>query len=364
MKAMIRISLKPATRKQLPHRLHQSFQSGDRRLIKRITALLWCADGVPVATIAERIAVSLTTGYDWIAAVLARSFASLVYRRSPGRRARFGKHQKQQRCALIEAGPEAAGYATGCWTSAVIQDMIWTTVGVTYRIHSISELVRTLGFSYQKARCVAAGQNEEVRRTGQTHHWPHIVQEARRTGALVLFGDEASFAQWGSLGYTWARRGMQPEVKTSGVRKSSKVFGVIDYFRGRVCFEGGTERFPANSSEAFLTRVRTETTQPIILIQDGARYHTSKAMQTCFTTQAHRLTGYQLPSYSPDYTPMEHLWRNSKRDKTHTTYFPTFESLVVAVETGLSHYHAQPERVKQLMGTCLDNVVPSELPAV
>lgn len=363
MKYMIRISLKPATLKQLTHRLQRAFQSGDRRLIKRITALLWIADGLTVSTIAERLAVSLTAVYDWIATFLARSFASLVYRTSPGRRARLGKHQKQHLCALVEAGPEAAGYATGCWTSALIQDMIWTTFGVTYSIHYISELLRNLGFSYQKARFVAARQDEETRRVWRTQHWPHMVQEARRTGAMLLFGDEASFAQWGSLGYTWALRGTQPEVKTSGTRKSYKVFGLIDYISGQVFFDGGTERFTSKSYEAFLTRVLTETTQPIILIQDGARYHTSKAMQTFFATHAHRLTVYQLPSYSPDYNPIEHLWRNIKRDKTHNTYFPTFESLVAAVESGLTHYHDQPERVKQLMGTCLDKVVPSELPA-
>jgi hypothetical protein len=38
---------------------------------------------------------------------------------------------------------------------------------------------------------------------------------------LILFEDEASFAQWGSLSYTWARRGRQPEVPTSGKRKGT-----------------------------------------------------------------------------------------------------------------------------------------------
>ena len=46
---------------------------------------------------------------------------------------------------------------------------------------------------------------------------------------MILFEDEASFAQWGSLSYTWARRGHQPEVPTSGKRKGYKVFGAIEY---------------------------------------------------------------------------------------------------------------------------------------
>ena len=63
---------------------------------------------------------------------------------------------------------------------------------------------------------------------------------------------------------------------------------------------------------------------------------------------------YQLPSYSPDYNPIEHLWRNVKREKTHTRYFPTFDTLTQAVEEGLSAFQADPAAVKQLMGTHLD----------
>jgi hypothetical protein len=37
--------------------------------------------------------------------------------------------------------------------------------------------------------------------------------------AYLLFGDEVSFAQWGSLSYTWARKAQQPTIETSGKRK-------------------------------------------------------------------------------------------------------------------------------------------------
>jgi hypothetical protein len=64
--------------------------------------------------------------------------------------------------------------------------------------------------------------------------WPEVLRHAREKKALLLFGDEASFPQWGTLTYTWARKGVQPEIKTSGKRKGDKVFGLIDYFSG--CF--------------------------------------------------------------------------------------------------------------------------------
>jgi len=102
-----------------------------------------------------------------------------------------------------------------------------------------------LGFSYQKARFVSDHLDDERRRVWIAQEWPAILRTARHRGALLLFGDEASFAQWGSLSYTWAPIGQQPLIPTCGKRKAYKVFGLIDYFTGRLFSHGQTERFTA-----------------------------------------------------------------------------------------------------------------------
>ena len=53
------------------------------------------------------------------------------------------------------------------------------------------------------------------------------VRAQAAVGGLLLFGDEASFTQWGSLGYTWAPSGQQPVVRTTGRRKAYR--GAINY---------------------------------------------------------------------------------------------------------------------------------------
>ena len=183
------------------------------------------------------------------------------------------------------------------------------------------------------------------------------MQESREYGAWLLFADEASFDQWGSLGYTWARRGQQPQVKTCGKRKGYKVLGMIDYFSGRLFYHGQTERFTAERYCAFLATVLAATTGPVRVIQDGARYHTAAATQAFIAQHAERLRVYQLPGYSPDFNPIEHLWRNVKREKTHNRYFPTFEALQAAVDAGLAHFQDDAAAVKQLMGTYLEEAL-------
>ena len=353
----ITIHFTPSTVKTLSAQFQAALRRGDQRLVKRIAALLCLADGLPVDRAAHRVGVSESTVYHWLAAFVQLRFASLHYRKPPGRPAKLTPTQKQRLRALVDAGPEAAGYRTGCWNCALLQGLIHREFGVLYNPHYLADLLRNLGFSYQKARFVSDHLNEDQRQAWLQETWPTLLAAARRTGALLLFGDEASFAQWGSLGYTWAKRGQQPQVKTGGKRKGYKVFGLIDYFTGRLFAQGHTGRFNAASYCAFLAGVLAQTTRPILLIQDGARYHTAAKTREFFAQHAARLWVESLPSYSPDYNPIEHLWRNIKRHNTHNRYFPAFSDLTAAVEMALRHFQQHPQEVKQLMGTYLDEVV-------
>lgn len=345
------------TVKTLTRHLHTAFAEGEIRQIKRISGLLLLADRRPVLEIADRLGVCPQTIFNWQHAFLREHWASLRVRTSPGRPSKLTPTQKARLHELVTAGPEAAGYPTGCWNTALIQDLIQREFQRHYNVHYLAVLLHNLGFSYKKGRFVSDHLDEARRRQWLTETWPAIVQDARQRGALLLFADEASFAQWGSLSYTWALRGQQPLIQTCGIRKGYKVWGLIDYFTGRMFYQGQTERFTAARYCAFVTAVLAATEQPVILIHDGARYHTAAETRQFMTQYAVRLTVYQLPSYSPDYNPIEHLWRHVKRDRTHNRYFPTFERLVDEVEAGLASCQQQPLVVKHLMGSYLEQVL-------
>jgi transposase len=357
------IRLHNQTLKALNMRKEAAFRRGDLRLFKRISALLLQAEGYAPAEIAIIVMASAVSVRQWWSQLLEKGLDSLQYRTPPGRPAHLTPTQKKRLKELIADGPEKAGYATGCWNCALIQALILREFQILYNVHYVAELLHHWGFSYQKARYVSDHLNERKRRAWLRKQWPHIVAEARRRDAWLLFSDEASFAQWGSLAYTWAPVGEQPQVKTSGKRKAFKVFGLMDYFSGRLFYQGLTGRFNAESYCAFLGTVLAQTQQPIILIQDGARYHTAAKTRAFFAAHAQQLTVYQLPSYSPDYNPIEHLWRHVKRAKTHNVYFATFEQLSLTVEDGLRQLQQEPATVRTLMGTYLDDMAGIAAPA-
>jgi transposase len=348
----IRIKLWKDERENLIKRLQQAYARGELRLIKRIHALIYILEGKTVLEVAELLQLSIQSVYNYITAFILKRLNSLVYRRPSGRPRKLTKTQRQTLAELIDRGPEEAGYDCGCWNTVMIQDLIFNRFQVEYNPHYVAELLKTLGFSYQRGRFVsdhlgdvAAAQKEWLEKT-----WPEIWQLAQQKGAMILFGDEASFAQWGSLSYTWSRKGEQPTVKTSGKRKGYKVFGLIDYLSGAFFYQGHTGKFNTESYQAFLTEVLSKTNQHLIIIQDGARYHTSQAMRDFFAQQKERLTVYQLPTYSPEFNPIEYLWRNIKKQATHLRYFPVFADLMKKVDEKLRFFADTPQSILNLMG--------------
>lgn len=352
----IRIGIENSVRKAILARLKQAYATGALRLIRRIHALLDLAAGQTVLEVAATLDLGEQTVRDYVRTFLLKGIDSLVYHRPSGRPPKLTKTQRKELATLIEAGPEAAGYDCGCWSAVLIQDLIYCRFGREYNPRYVSALLAQLGFSFQKACFVSDHLNEAQRHEWLQTAWPRILHYARRRKALLLFGDEASFAQWGSLSYTWARQGQQPTVKTSGKRKGYKVFGLIDYFSGRLFYKGHTGRFTSASYQAFLSEVLAQTQQHIVLIQDGARYHTSADMVDFFEQHQARLTVYQLPGYSPDFNPIEYLWRKVKKQATHLRYFPTFEMLTQKVEDKLLYFAKTPGEILSLMGKYCDSL--------
>jgi transposase len=347
----LRIQLSRTTVKELNRRLQHAYQRADVRLVRRTTVLIdLLVHHMPVAVLCERWGLSPACLYAWQQAFLLRGMDSLVYHHSGGRRPKLTPRQKKRLVELVEAGPLVVGCETACWTSVLIRVLIWREFGVLYNCQYVCTLLHNLGFSFQKARFVSDHLDAARRHVWLQEEWPLILRAAKRRHALILFEDEASFAQWGSLSYTWARRGQQPEVKTSGKRKGYKVFGAIEYFSGRLFSQGIEGRFTSDSYQAFLRTILAQTTTHLFLIHDGARYHTSQATMHFLAQHAERITVHPLPSYSPDYNPIEYLWKKAKKRAPHNQYFKDFALLTISVEKALAYFAAHPETVLGLFG--------------
>jgi transposase len=323
------------------------------RLYKIIWCLLLIADEKPIDSIADLLDISTRTVRNWLSQFMLGRFSWLMghHYQGRGRKPKLNKEQKEKLYKIIVDGPEKYGFDCGVWNAAMIVEVIQKEFHVTYNPRYLCALLGKMKLSYQKGVFVAAilddEEHQKKRKEWVEKTWPEILQRAESKQAIIVFVDEVSFAQWGSLGRTWAPMGKQPKVKTCGKRKGLKMFGAIEFKTGAFHYVERDGKFDSEFYIECLKELMAKYTRPIILIEDGASYHRSQAVNEFKKEMGTkgRLFTYRLPSYSPDKNPIEKLWRTTKRDATHCKYFPTFEDLRSAVLTAFNKYMADATKV-------------------
>jgi hypothetical protein len=95
----------------------------------------------------------------------------------------------------------------------LVVELIEREFDVMYNRFYVCTLLKNLGYSFQKAQFVSDHLDEARRKVWMQEVWPTLLQQAQQRKALIVFVDEASFAPWGSLSYTWAKQGQTPWSK-------------------------------------------------------------------------------------------------------------------------------------------------------
>ena len=340
-----RLTVSRRSRQALARQLTTAQQFGQLHDVTCLLAILALTEDQSCEQVALTLRVPPKTVHQWVHRFLVAGLKGLRRKKPTGRPPKLTKTQQPVLAERLDEGPVQAGFASACWRSPMIQPLIHERLGVYDNVFYIAQWRKHLGYSYQKAAFVSDHLNEAKRQEWCHTTWPQMLTGATAKRALLWFGDEASFPPWGTLSSTWARRGHQPVVKTSGKRKGFKVFGLLDDFTGRFFYQGHEGRLNSESYSAFRARVLEPTTQHIRLIQEGASDHTSAAMQACFAHHTARLQVCQLPSYAPDDNPIEKLWKKIKQEGTHRPYFPTFEALKEKVEQTLLPCEPTPAEI-------------------
>ncbi len=59
---------------------------------------------------------------------------------------------------------------------------------------------------------------------------------------------------------------------------------------------------------------------------------------------------------SPDFNPIEHLWKKVKKEATHLKYFPEFTHLQAEVDRALLYFAQTPREITVLMARYCDTL--------
>ena len=215
-----------------------SFKLKNIQAYRLATALIYYGEGRGIKDIAILFGINCKTVGNWLLKFMSGGIDWVMgkHYHGRGRKEKLTKAQKKQLCVMVTEGPEAHGFSSGIWNCAMIAELIVLKFSVSYNLNYLASLLKKLGLSYQKARFISDRQDEEkyelARKAWLEETLPALLKKAKEENAVVLFGDEVSFAMWGSLARTWAPIGQQPTVKTRGIRKGLKMFGTIELGAG------------------------------------------------------------------------------------------------------------------------------------
>lgn len=139
------------------------------------------------------------------------------------------------------------------------------------------------------------------------------------------------------------KKGEQKRISTPGQQVNHHLFAAYNWADDRVSWTVA-ERKNSESFIQFLDHllVNEYPSQPVVVVLDNAKYHTSHASQAAISLFDHRVWFFWLPKYcSVDLNPIERFWRHLKDAVCVNKLFPDMARLVDSVEMLLSAQNDQ-----------------------
>lgn len=155
-----------------------------------------------------------------------------------------------------------------------------------------------------------------------------------------MFQDEARFGRITEPSHCWAPRGMRPRVPAQFVREYTHAYAAVCPHDG-ILDSLVLPEVDARTMSLFLAElVRRHPREFILLVLDGAGWHTAKALEVPETIRLLR-----LPPYSPELNPVEHLWDEIREKKFQNVVFQSMEAVEDRLVEALTELEHDPRHV-------------------
>jgi len=191
---------------------------------------------------------------------------------------------------------------------------------------TVRKVLINAGFSWKKARKILNKANPKERESF-VQTLKLLLDDATHNKRILIYIDEAHIGLDTSEGYGWSVLGKRFWVSSHspGLAKVS-FYGVYIYNYGQVSIYPYDKANTENTVEV-LEKIRQKLPhQNITIIWDGATYHRSRLVKEV-ANKLH-IDLQALPSYSPDFMPVEHLWSWLREEICYHTCYNTKQQLI------------------------------------
>lgn len=237
------------------------------------------------------------------------------------------------------------------WTLKRLVAWIESQFGCRVSRETVRQALKRLGFSWKKATALLNRATTAAREAFVAPLHALLQRTLGPEPPLLVYLDEAHIHQEADLGYGWAPIGERLWVgsHTPGLSAKVSFYGAYFDHAGQVAIWD----FPCGNTEHTLTVLRRlrerEPTRELILIWDGAPYHRAGAVRAL--AEERSITLLPLPSDSPDFRPVEALWRWLREDVTYHHCHTTAAELITRVWDFTQTINADPFTVADRLWT-------------
>jgi len=127
----------------------------------RLYAVLQVSKGQASRHLEELYHTSFKQITNWVHRFEAGGIEGLRDKPGRGRKAGLDEGQRQRIKELLSERPSDHGYNTGTWTGPMLMEWIKGNMGVEYKKAQIYNIIRSLGFSYQKGKGIFPEADKE-----------------------------------------------------------------------------------------------------------------------------------------------------------------------------------------------------------
>jgi len=224
----------------------------------------------------------------------------------------------------VQAAPAEVGVALANWNWKVVRQLVQERFGLALGRSSCLNYLHRLGFVLRRPKKRLLKADPELRAVF-VRAYALLRATVAATGAKIFFADEAHFYADVDLRGKWVLKGEPALVDSTSPRYGEKA----SYYSA-VCLETGEVEAMeldgtscSETSVAFLTQLRANHAEPLIVIWDNGPAHGGDAVRTYLTTPDLQLRLVRLPAYSPDFNPDEAIWGWIREEVTANTCFGT-----------------------------------------
>jgi len=302
-------------------------------------------EGQSPEVVAKALGINRVTIYGWLSRYRHGGWGALDAKKRGGRTPKLdGKALKWIYHTVTTKNPLQLRFTFALWTAKMVGQIIFDRFDIRLSKASVCRLLNQLGLTPQRPVWRAYQQKpEEVQRWLQ-EEYPRIKDMARRSKALIFFGDEAGVRSDHHAGTTWGARGKTPVVSSTGARFGLNLISAVSS-QGEFRFMTVKGRVGAAQFIEFIKRLLHGMDRMVFLIVDGHPTHKAKSVTRFVRSIKDRFRLFFLPPYSPELNPDEGVWNDLKNNAIGRQCITSPDQLQGAVISHLRFIQKSPDRV-------------------